>query len=137
MKGHILPPTAQRVKIYTSRKSNERIKQGTEDNINYYKHKGKKELNARIDQLDSEWDIERVLETNAATLIIVSSILGFTTRKKYWFMFTGAIGGFLLQHALQGWCPPVPVFRKLGVRTADEIGEEKFHYKNKCKKFLF
>lgn len=31
---------------------------------------------------------------------------------------------FLLQHAVQGWCPPLPVFRRLGVRTAREIHEE-------------
>jgi len=119
MRMRILPPTAQRVKIYTSRKCNERIRQRTEDNINYYKHKGRKVINSRIEQLDEEWDIERVLETNAATLIIASSILGLATKKKCWFMVTGAVGGFLLQHALQGWCPPVPIFRSLGIRTAD------------------
>ncbi len=31
------------------------------------------------------------------------------------------VGGFLLQHALQGWCPPLPIFRRLGVRTQSEI----------------
>jgi hypothetical protein len=35
----------------------------------------------------------------------------------------------LLMHALQGWCPPLPVIRKLGVRTAKEIFEEKTAYR--------
>jgi hypothetical protein len=33
--------------------------------------------------------------------------------------------GFLLQHALQGWCPPVPLLRQLGFRTSYEIEEER------------
>jgi len=36
---------------------------------------------------------------------------------------------FLFQHAVQGWCPPVPVFRWLGVRTRQEIDEEKYALK--------
>ena len=35
------------------------------------------------------------------------------------------VGAFLLQHALQGWCPPLPLLRQLGVRTAEEINEER------------
>ena len=31
---------------------------------------------------------------------------------------------FMLQHALQGWCPPLPVLRRMGVRTAAEIHQE-------------
>jgi hypothetical protein len=37
--------------------------------------------------------------------------------------------GFLLQHAVQGWCPPLPLLRRLGVRTADEINEERYALK--------
>ena len=36
------------------------------------------------------------------------------------------VAGFLLQQALQGWCPPVSVLRKLGLRTQREIDEERF-----------
>jgi hypothetical protein len=36
---------------------------------------------------------------------------------------------FLLQHALQGWCPPVPFFRSRGVRTAREIDQERYALK--------
>jgi hypothetical protein len=30
---------------------------------------------------------------------------------------------------LQGWCPPLPILRSLGVRTADEINEERYALK--------
>ena len=36
---------------------------------------------------------------------------------------------FLLQHAIQGWCRPVPFFRKRGARTMREIDEERFALK--------
>ena len=32
---------------------------------------------------------------------------------------------FLFQHAIQGWCPPVPILRRLGFRTSYEIEEER------------
>jgi hypothetical protein len=39
------------------------------------------------------------------------------------------VTGFLLQHAIQGWCPPVPILRRLGFRTADEINRERYALK--------
>ena len=35
------------------------------------------------------------------------------------------VSGFLLQQALQGWCPPLPLLRRLGFRTAEEISQER------------
>jgi len=32
---------------------------------------------------------------------------------------------FCLQHALQGWCPPLTLFRRLGIRTQREIDDER------------
>jgi hypothetical protein len=37
--------------------------------------------------------------------------------------------GFFAQHAIQGWCPPLPLFRKLGYRTRKEIDKEKYALK--------
>ena len=39
------------------------------------------------------------------------------------------VGGFLLQHAVQGWCPPLPIFRRGGVRTQAEIEQERYALK--------
>lgn len=39
------------------------------------------------------------------------------------------VGGFLLQHAVQGWCPPLPLFRRGGVRTQTEIEQERYALK--------
>ena len=51
-------------------------------------------------------------------------MLGTTVDRK-WFIFPAVVAGFLLQHTVQGWCPPLPVLRRLGFRTQTEIEEEK------------
>jgi hypothetical protein len=95
--------------------------------IEYYaKHKD--QIDRRLQELEQEWDTERLLEANASTLIVLSVLLGLTRNRK-WFVFPGIIGTFLLQHAIQGWCPPIPVIRRLGFRTADEINQEKIALK--------
>ena len=129
MQKGALPPTNQRVSLHTKEEINKKIQETTQRNIEYYKSKSNEEIIARIESLDKEWDIERVLETNAASMILLSSFLSLATRKKHWAIFTGIISGFLLQHALQGWCPPLPLFRRMGVRTSLEINEEKTNLK--------
>lgn len=37
--------------------------------------------------------------------------------------------GFLFQHAVQGWCPPVSLLRRLGFRTSSEIDAERYALK--------
>lgn len=123
------PDTTKRVEIHTNDKVNTKIKEQTLNNISLYEDKGKEEINDRIKELDKEWDIERLLEANAASAVIISTILGFRVNKK-WFFATGIVGGFLLQHALQGWCPPVELFRRIGIRTNSEINYEKEALKN-------
>src|SRR5690625_7806825 len=36
------------------------------------------------------------------------------------------ICGFLLQHSMQGWCPPLKLLRRSGCRTAREIETERY-----------
>lgn len=124
-----VPSTIKRVRLHTNKYINEKIKENTLRNISYYTGKDNKEIIDRIESLNREWDIERVLETNAASVVILSTIFGFKVNKK-WFALSGIAGAFLLQHAIQGWCPPVPVFRRLGVRTSSEINYEKQALKN-------
>lgn len=51
-------------------------------------------------------------------------MLGVTVNRK-WLLLPGTVLPFLFQHAVQGWCPPVVLFRRLGVRTHKEIQLEK------------
>ncbi|MDK2828351.1 DUF2892 domain-containing protein [Clostridium beijerinckii] len=125
----ILPPTSQRVQLHTKEEINKKIQEKTRENINYYKTKSRRQILDRIKELDKEWDIERALETNAAVIIFISSLLAISTKNIWWIIFIGIISAFLLEHALQGWCPPVPIFRRMGIRSSAEIDEEKYSLK--------
>jgi hypothetical protein len=108
----------------TDPQTNTDIRNQTIKNLNIFKNCGEPEITDRISKLNQEWDTERVLEVNAALLVFLSSYLGIKT-SRVWFLLTGAVSVFMLQHAFFGWCPPLPLIRKWGVRTADEIHSEK------------
>ena len=117
-----------RVRRSTAAHVNEEIDLQTDINIHRYKGKSKAEILERIQMLDKEWDIERVLEVNASALALSGLILGLTKDRK-WLFLPGIVLPFLLQHGLQGWCPPLPLLRRLGIRTRGEIDREKYALK--------
>lgn len=86
------------------------------------------EIERRIVELEREWDIERVLALNAASLALGGVALA-AVHSRRWLAVPGVVLSFLIQHALHGWCPPIPLFRHLGVRTRKEIDEEKYALK--------
>jgi len=86
------------------------------------------EIDDRIRELDNEWDIERVLETGSATLSLFGLGMVVLSNRR-WLLLPIAVQSFFMQHALQGWCPPLPLFRRLGVRTQDEINYERYALK--------
>ncbi len=118
-----VPATRDRVPLHTADEINERIKTDTMAKIEYYR-KHKDQIDKRLGELDREWDTERMLEAMASSFVSLGVFLGFT-RSRNWLLLPGIVGSFLLQHALQGWCPPLPVIRRLGFRTADEINQER------------
>lgn len=117
-------PTARRVTDNTSPEINRRIHAATHARVLVLAKRGRNAISGRLEELDREWDIERCLETGAASLTLVGTSLGAVVDKR-WLWLSAGVAGFLLQHALQGWCPPLPMFRALGVRTADEINYER------------
>lgn len=129
MPKHLLPPTSLRVSLHTKDVINRRIQKRTQENIEGFKNKSKEDIRRRIEELEREWDIEKALETNASILIVISALLGIAVGGVGWFIFIGIIAAFLLYHALVGWCPPIPVFRRMGIRTSAEIDEEKHQLK--------
>ncbi|AND43068.1 MULTISPECIES: DUF2892 domain-containing protein [Bacillaceae] len=120
----LFPPTTTKVKLNTDDRINNDIERKTAHNINNYYGKTEKEIDKRIKELNYEWDTERVLELNFASIVLISSLLGLLSNKK-WMALSGITSVFMIQHSLQGWCPPLPLIRRLGVRTATEIFEEK------------
>jgi len=118
-----LPPSASRVQRHTNVQVQERIRLCTVENI-ARTVSSPESINTRLGELEREWDVERVLELNAALLAFSGVILGTFVNRKWLYLSLG-VTGFLAQHSLQGWCPPLPVLRRLGVRTRKEIEQER------------
>ena len=123
----MLPNTVERVPQNTSEEINKRIARETNRRVNFYAT-NPIGIERRLRELDEEWDIERVLEANAASVAFAGTLLAATVHKR-WLMLPVLVTGFLFQHAVQGWCPPVPVLRRMGYRTAREIETERIALK--------
>jgi hypothetical protein len=115
--------TRNRVPRHTSPDVNRRIQQEIESSIRYYQ-KHRVQIPLRLQELDDEWDIERAIQANAAGLAFAGLTLGVLGKSR-WLLLPAIVTGFLFQHAIQGWCPPIPVLRRLGFRTAHEIEQER------------
>lgn len=119
-----LPPTALRVERNTDAKLNEQIRARTDAEVLRLESADDEELGRRLRELDHEWDVERLLQVNASVLATLGVLLGARVDRRF-LLLPAAVFAFFGQHALQGWCPPIPVFRRLGIRTQREIDRER------------
>jgi len=117
-----------RVEKNTPDSINDKIEQELKENIRYYSSLNNADITVRIKELEKEWYMDRLLITNASALAGIGVLLAATVSKK-WLILPGVVLTFLLQHGLQGWCPPLPLFRKMGVRSFKEIDRERFALK--------
>ena len=122
------PTSGDRVRHSTAPEVNREIDRRTISNIRRYANSSEEVINRRIAELDQEWDIERALEANASAVALTGLLLGLTVNRK-WLALPTVVLSFLLQHSLQGWCPPLPLLRRLGIRTRGEIDREKYELK--------
>jgi hypothetical protein len=106
---------------------NRAIQSKISQSVSYYAAHPER-IDERLEELDREWDIERTLEANAATLAFTGVVLSATVDKR-WLALPALVTAFLFQHAVQGWCPPLPVLRKWGFRTMREIDTERYALK--------
>ena len=124
----INPTEGDRVRANTAAEVNRRVDDQIERNIRHYSGQTKEEIYRRIQDLDQEWDIGRVLETMASSLSLTGIVLGAAVDRK-WFLVPTIVISFLLVHGIQGWCPPLPILRSLGIRTREEIDRERYALK--------
>lgn len=119
-----IPHTTHRVPLRLRLSQNNLIRNQTICKLNKVKNSSKAEISKQIKQLNCEWDTERVIEVHAASLILLSALMG-VKGGRFWFCLTSMVGLFLLNHGLYGWCPSLPILRKMGIRTSEEINIEK------------
>jgi hypothetical protein len=124
-KGEPLP---DRVRAHSNREQNYRIDVQTHQCLERHAASDREAITRHIDTLDREWDVERYLQMNAGLVSLSGVVLGALLSRRF-LLLPAAVFGFFFQHATQGWCPPLPVFRRMGVRTRREINKEKYALK--------
>lgn len=133
---HRLERVIDRVRDHSAQEVNRRVVQQTSARVEQCIRQGRGAITRRLAELDHEWDIDRVLMANFAVVGGLAyaigldrysrpRLLGLRRRRTGWLKFFGVQIGFLLLHASAGWCPPVAVWRRLGVRTKTEIEVER------------
>jgi hypothetical protein len=119
----MLATSSGRVPIHTSYDANQRIREHFQQCVSYYGN-FPEEIPDRLKELDREWDVERTLAAMSSTITLLGLALGSRGRRRA-LAVSAMVQGFYMQHTLQGWCPPLPLLRRLGFRTATEIEREK------------
>jgi hypothetical protein len=123
----MLPATFHRVARNTSPRVNDRIEQKAARRIRHYAaHPA--EIEYRLADLEREWDVERALTAHSAAVVLTGLALGVLVDRRY-LLLSALSATLLMQHALKGWCLPLPLIRRLGVRTAAEIDYERYALK--------
>lgn len=84
-------------------------------------------LSKRIDELDHEWSIERILTITLVCFIFLGT--GLALLSPWFLLLTVAAGALMLWLALSKWTPSIPTLRSLGKRSCREIESEKFAMK--------
>jgi hypothetical protein len=119
---------SDRVRAHSSRLQNQRIDAQTQQCLERHASGDREAISRHIDALSREWDVERYLQMNAGIVSLSGVVLGAMVSRRF-LVLPAVVFGFFFQHATQGWCPPLPVFRKMGVRTRHEINQEKYALK--------
>lgn len=117
-----------RVRARTAPEVNHRIDRETLQRLRHYAGHGGEPTRQHLQRLDREWDIERTLEANAAVIGLAGLALGIAHDRR-WLALPAIVFSFLGVHALHGSCPPVPLLRRMGVRTRREIERERYALK--------
>lgn len=120
------PP--DRVRAHSDQGQNQRIDAQTQHCLERHGTSEREAISRHIQELDREWDVERYLQMNAGLVSLTGVLLGAFVNRRF-LVLPAAVFGFFFQHGTQGWCPPLPVFRRMGVRTRREINKEKYALK--------
>lgn len=123
------PPKHDEIRDRSSAASNARIDRETRGAIHEVVA-FPSQIRQRLSELEHEWTVDRALMLNFAVLGALTSSLALRNLRR-----TGRLGGwgalfvtqlgFLAYHAIGRWCPPLPVFRRLGFRSDKEISAER------------
>ena len=116
-----------RVRSHTAQEVLRRIDDSTVASLSTYAEHPR-DIERRLLALEQEWDTDRALETEAAAMGFFGLALAALARKEF-IAIPAVVAGAVLLHALSGRYPLMPLFRRMGLRTAKEIARERYALK--------
>ena len=119
---------SDRVRRHTAAEVLRRLDGDTAERVTRYADADDGAVAGRLAELEREWDTDRVIELEAALTGLAGLALGAFVRRG-WFAIPAVVGASVFLHAMTGWYPLLPVFRRMGFRTAREINRERFALK--------
>lgn len=120
-------PDLDRVRANTSSELNHRLDLQAEHRLRLAAA-GNTDIDAQVDALGREWDFDRTLEAEAAFTGLAGVILALAADKRF-LVIPGFAAAMLFLHSQQGWYPLLPLLRRLGFRSQDEIDRERYALK--------
>ena len=123
------PPSNDGIRTHTRASSNQRIDRETQQALDEVGHSSER-IHARLAELDREWNVDRALMLNFSIvggLVASLTVRNLRRRRKLggWGALLFTQLAFLGHHAIRRWCPPLPLFRRLGFRSDREISAER------------
>lgn len=117
-------PSIDRSRANTAPAVNRLFAERLTHNVERYAAAGRDAVGRRLGELDREWDVERVIELEAPATIALGVALGSLVDRR-WYALSAFAAGMVLLHSVQGWYPLLPLLRRLGLRTQQEIESER------------
>jgi hypothetical protein len=121
----MIPSTVERVPRRTAGPVNDAIRRRTAEDVALHAAAGGEAVDRRLEELDREWDVERLIEAEAPVTILAGLLLARVAGRA-WLALPLFASTMLLVHALHGWYPLLPLLRRMGIRTAAEINRERY-----------
>jgi len=116
-----------RARRHTARSVLRRIDDDTLDHLMEVETKPQT-TSGRLEALDREWDVDRTIEAEAATMGLIGLALGTFVRPAL-LALPATVGAAVFLFGSRGIYPLLPIFRRLGIRTAREIERERYAVK--------
>lgn len=105
-------------------KQKEQREQGGQKENTPATNRGSHKLSGKsVEELEKEWDIEKIVELSAAVVTIASVLLSHTKNKQL-NKLGDTISSLLGVDSLKNWRPPTPFLRGMGFRSREEIDRE-------------
>ncbi len=116
-------------KLFAHTPFSARIRNWTEAEIARYADAGSDAIERRLYQLDQEWDTDRVVQADAAALMLLGVVGSRIFGRRRMVLVSLLAAWSLAAQAIEGASPLMPLLRLFGVRTRREIEEERYALK--------